>query len=134
MKVITTGNLHKIIKERDENTIIRVENLTELIQDLNIKHHKVSDQYLIDFEDFFKKINPKNLSHHYKIPKLRNVRSATSEYNKTHKKQISYHEVERCLATDNVSYIKTKRYYLINYEELEEEIEKQSILRKIREI
>ena len=134
MKIVTTGNLYKIFKENDEDTIIRMRNLRTLVRNNNFNYHKVGENYLIDYDDFMKKINPKNLEHRYNIPKLRSIKSATREYNKTHKNQISYHLVERCIATGNVSYVKTIRLYLINYEELEREIENQIFRKRVTDL
>ena len=134
MKIITTGNLYKIFKENDEDTIIRMRNLRTLVRNNNFNYHKVGENYLIDYDDFMKKINPKNLERGYEIPKLRSIKSVTREYNKTHKNQISYHLVERCIATGNVSYVKAIRLYLINYEELEREIENQIFRKRVTDL
>ena len=134
MKIITTGNLYKLFKENDEDTIIRMRNLRTLVANNDFYYHKVGENYLIDYDDFMKKINPKNLEHRYEIPKLRSIKSATREYNKTHKNQISYHLVEKCVASGNVSYVKTIRYYLINYIELEKEIEKMLFNKRVTEM
>lgn len=134
MKFITTGNLYKLFKENDEDTIIRMRNLRTLLNDNDFDYHRVGENYLINFEDFMQKINPQQIEHEYPIPRIRSIKSATREYNKTHKKQISYHVVEKCIASGNVSYIKTIRYYLINYDELEKEIEQFLIRKRVKEI
>ena len=124
MNIITTGSLYKLFKEKDCKTIIRMKNLRKLVKDNNVKYHQVGEIYLIDYDNFFEIVNPKHIKKEYEIPKIRSIKSATREYNKTHTKKISYHVVERCIASGNVPYIKTVRYYLINYTELEKEIDK----------
>lgn len=134
MKVITTGNLYKLFKENDKDTIIRQRNIRKLVTDNDFKFHKVGENYLIDYEDFMKKINPKNITKRFDIPKLRTIKSATREYNKTHKKQISYHVVEKCIANKEISFVKTIRVYLINYDELEKEINAYLLGKRIKKI
>ena len=43
MKIVTTGNLYKIFKENDEDTIIRMRNLRTLVSNNNFNYHKVGE-------------------------------------------------------------------------------------------
>lgn len=119
---ITTGKLYKLFTSSDKDTIIRMRNLRAFIKANNIEYQRISEMYLINLDDFMEKVNPKKIDKTYQIPKLRTIKSATKEFNNTHKVQISYHLIERIVASGSVSYYVTKRLYLINYIELEQEI------------
>jgi len=134
MRIVTTGNLSKLFKENDPNTILRIKNIRNLINDNDFNFHKVGQNYIIDYDDFMTKVNPKNIEHRFEIPKIRSIQSATREYNQTHTKKISYHVVEKCIADNLVAYVKTKRYYLINYQELEIVIENNNFKKRVKEI
>lgn len=112
------------IKAMDEETIFRKRNIIKFTTTHNVLHHKVGNCYLIDFEDFMKTINPLKINKSYPIPRIRTVESATKEYNRIHKPRITHHVVADCLKKykDEISYLKSERQYLINYDELEKQL------------
>lgn len=114
----------KKIKSMDEETIFRVRNIRKFVTTHNVIHHKVGNCYLIDFEDFMKTINPLKIDRRYSIPRIRTIDSSTREYNSIHKPRITHHTVLDCLKQheDEITYLKSERQYLINYDELEEQL------------
>lgn len=126
MKIATSGDILKIFKSEDSETILRTTNIRTFTKQNNIKYHIVGQIWAIDFEDFMSKINPYKNLNHYPIPRIRTIASSFKEFNKTHKTQINNHMVERCLARNKkIPYIKYGRIWLINYDILEKEIIKQ---------
>ena len=79
------------------------------------------------------KVNPKNITKHYEVPKIRTMTSAVREFNKFHYEQINIHIIEELLKNNpRFSYQKGTRFYLINYDELEKEILLQLSLKRRR--
>ncbi len=134
MRITTATNLYKLFKEYDEDTILRVRNIRTLIQDNNFEYHRAGEVFLIDYDAFMQKVNQKNISHRYDIPRIRSIQSATREYNKSHNRKISYHIVEQCIASKEIPFVKTPRLYLINYDELEKYLEKKHFEMRVKEI
>ena len=130
MKIITTGQLLKILKEADSEMIFRKRNIRKFIKE-NVKFHYYCSNFVVDYEDFNYKINPKGIDKHYKIPRIRTMTSAVKEFNAIHKEKINIHTIEKCLKVNkNIPYIKGERLLLINYDILEKEILLQLKLRK----
>ena len=133
MKILTTGQLCKKFEEEDKDTFLRKRNLRNFIRTNNVKYHMFGPQYLIDIEDFMNKVNPKNITQHYEVPKIRTMTSAVREFNKFHYEQINIHIIEELLKNNpRFSYQKGTRFYLINYDELEKEILLQLSLKRRR--
>ena len=65
--------------------------------------------FIIDIENFMRKVNPKSISEHYEVPRLRNLRYCVNSWNKRYKRwQIDKHDIEYL--------IKTKRFLVSNTE------------------
>ena len=123
MKIGTSGDLFRLFKASDNNTVLRRTNIRTFVKDNNINYHIVGQMWAIDYDDFLKTINPYTIDKRYEIPRIRTIASSFKEFNKTHKTQINNHMIERCLARNkNISYVKFGRLWLINYDELEPEI------------
>ena len=89
MKIATSGDILKIFKSEDGETILRTTNIRTFTKQNNIKYHIVGQIWAIDFEDFMSKINPYKNLNHYPIPRIRTIASSFKEFNKTHKTQIN---------------------------------------------
>ena len=80
--------------------------------------------WLINFDDFMSKINPQGKQVKCEMPLLRNKHDSLIRFNRTHKYAVDKHTIDRCTASDNVSKFLHGRIWIINYRELEKEIER----------
>ena len=91
------------------NTIIRRPNCRKFCLDNDIFMEIHEKAWLIDIENFMRKVNPKSMSEHYEVPRLRNLRYCVNSWNKRYKRwQIDKHDIEYL--------IKTKRFLVSNTE------------------
>ena len=70
------------------------------------------------------KINPQGKQVKCEMPLLRNKHDSLIRFNRTHKYAVDKHTIDRCTASDNVSKFLHGRIWIINYRELEKEIER----------
>ena len=95
MKFITIPEILKLCRQYDSKTPFRKNNIVKFMSDNKIKYHKVGQRYLINQEDFFRKINLKNITKQYPVPKVRTMQGSIDEYNANHSKKINVHTIER---------------------------------------
>ena len=123
MKFITIPDILRVCKQNDANTPFRKNNIIDFLNDNNIQYHKVGQRYLVNKEDFFKKINPNNITKQYPVPKIRTMQGSIDEYNNTHQDKINVHTIERIREYERIYCYKDIRLCLMNYTLLENEIE-----------
>lgn len=80
--------------------------------------------WLINFDDFMSKITPQGEQAICEMPVLRNKHDSLIRFNRTHKYAVDKHTVDRCTESENVSKYLYGRIWIINYRELEKEIER----------
>ena len=104
----------------DEKTIIRKPNLRYFARDNSVEHYVYEKAWLINFEQFMKKLNPKNMTEHYSLPRIRQRNAAVILWNKDHPRcPIDKHIVEACVMDERVCFYKRDRTWMINYDQLE---------------
>lgn len=122
MKKLTTGQIYRLMKQEDENTIIRRTNMRSYCKGANIKHTICQNKWLIDFEDLLKSLNPKCYNKRIKLPRLRSKKTAIQEWNAHHRKKIKHYIVDCICDSGKVFVYKNGRSNVINYDELEIEL------------
>lgn len=121
-RFVTSGELQRMFLEEDERTIITRPNCRKFCLDNDIFMEIHEKAWLIEFETFMKKINPKKFNQHYDLPKMRNIQQCVSLWNKTHKRHgqmIDKHTVEKCLKNRRVFAYHHGNRWIINYNQLE---------------
>ena len=73
MKLVSSGDIWRIFLEADPDTIIRRPNLRRFARDNGVEHYIYEKGWLINQEQFFQKINPKNLSLRESMPRMRSI-------------------------------------------------------------
>lgn len=122
MKMKTSGQIYRIIKEIDEDTVIRRLNMRQYVQKNNLKYIITQKKWLIDFDDFINSLNPTQIQEPQKFPRMRSKKTAMEEWNKTHRKKIKHHIVDKICSSGRIFVYHNGRYNVINYDQLEEEL------------
>lgn len=128
MKKMTTGEIYRIFKKGDNDTIIRRLNMRYFCKKENVNHTICNRKWLIDLNDFLNKLNPKCYAERKSLPRLRTKITAQKEWNKKHRTKIKHHIIDKVCDSGKVFVFKHGRTNIINYDELEQEIIK--ILKK----
>ena len=123
MRLVTSGDIWRIFKEADKDTILRRPNLRRFAKDNGIEYYIIGDKWLINKEEFFRAVTPKGELEHQDVPRMLCIKSAVNEWNTTHKRvKIDKHVIEKCIASDAVFKIKRENVWVINYDQLEPKI------------
>ena len=126
MKKLTTGQIFRLIKEQDNETIIRRTNMRTFCEKENLDYTICQERWLINLDDFLKALNPKQYKSGIKFPRLRTKIGAQKEWNSKHKRQkIKHFIIDKICDSGRVFVYKHGRYNIINYDELEVEIKKE---------
>lgn len=121
--LITSGKLLKMFLAEDANTIIRRPNCRKFCLDNDIFMEIHEKAWLIDIENFMRKVNPKSMSEHYEVPRLRNLRYCINSWNKRYKRwQIDKHDIEYLIKTEKIFSFKHGNRWVLNYDEVLKEL------------
>lgn len=119
-RLATSGEILRTFLAGDESTIIRKPNLRRFARDNGIELYVYEKAWLINREQFFKALNPKNITQRYTMPRLRQKASAVRQWNSEHPDEIiDKHIVELCVLDERVFYYKRNNTWVINYDQLE---------------
>lgn len=88
----------------------------------NVNHTICNHKWLIDFNDFLNRLNPKGYNERKPLPRLRTKKTAIIEWNSQHRTKIKHHIVDKICDSGKVFVFKHGRYNIINYDELEQEL------------
>ena len=121
--LLTTGEIYRIFKESDPDTIIRKKNIRYYARNHGIKRVENERSWLIDLEELIDYLSPCKEVPRTEMPIIRCKRSALYLFNKRHDYSVDKHTIDRC-CTNKVGKFKLKRKWYVNYYELEQEIER----------
>ena len=129
MKFSTSGDIHRMFRAEDENTMITRNNVRRICLQSDIKYMLTRNTILIDADDFIRKTNPYKIKEHiYTIPRMRNIRGCSKEWDKHRRKgERSIHpdEIREFLKNDyTVFKYKFRNRWIINYDQLEPHLRK----------
>ena len=121
--LISSGDLMRMFLESDPNSIIRRPNLRRFAHDNDIRYIITEGKWLIDYKQFFKKVNPRRISTPAKMPRLRCLRDCVTEFNKNNRK----YKIDKATVSHYMKSAQVTRYFhgntwFINYDELEKVI------------
>lgn len=80
--LIPSGDLMRLFLKGDTNTIIRRPNIRRFAQENGVRHIICNGKRLIDYKEFFKKVNPRRIRRTATMPRLRCLRDCVTEINK----------------------------------------------------
>ena len=121
--LISSGDLMRMFLESDPNSIIRRPNLRRFAHDNDIRYIITEGKWLIDYKQFFKKVNPRRISTPAKMPRLRCLRDCVTEFNKNNRKyKIAKATVSHYMNSAQVTRDFHGNTWFINYDELEKVI------------
>ena len=118
----TTGYIYREFLKQDEETMIRKTNMRSFSKQKGVKHTICQKKWLIDMQHLISKLNPKGITEHKTLPRLRTKISAQNEWNAHHRKKIKHHIIDKICDANKVFVYKHGRTNIINYEELEREL------------
>ena len=121
--LISSGDLMRMFLEGDPNTIIRRPNVRRFAQENGVRHVICNGKWLIDYKEFFKKVNPRRIRRTSTMPRLRCLRDCVTEFNKNNRK----YKIDKATVSHYMNSAQVTRYFhgntwCINYDELEKVI------------
>lgn len=123
MKLVTSGTIQRWFAKADKGTIVRRPNLRRFAHDNNIRYMIVRGKWLIDGEDFMRKVNPRGITETAPMPILRCLRDCLNMIIEKHGVDIDKHDIERAIASGKVSaYHYGQKKWILNYDEVEKEV------------
>ena len=126
--LISSGDLMCLFLEGDPNTIIRRPNVRRFARDNDIRYIITEGKWLIDYKEFFKKVNPRRISEQATMPRLRCLRDCVTQFNKDYpNRKIDKATVSRYMKSKLVTRYFHGNTWFINYDELEK-----VLLKKVR--
>lgn len=126
--LISSGDLMRLFLEGDPNTIIRRPNVRRFAQENGVKHIICNGKWLIDYKEFFKKVNPRRIRRTATMPRLRCLRDCVTQFNKDYpNRKIDKATVSRYMKSKLVTRYFHGNTWFINYDELEK-----VLLKKVR--
>lgn len=118
-----TGEIYHAFLEQDPNTLIRKPNLRRFVKRQNIPHCFLDNTTIINFNELLNTLNPKQLTHHIEMPRLRWHDNSVRGFKKTHPDlPVTINIVEQAFRSNNVFKTKNGGRWIINYDELEIEV------------
>ena len=126
--LISSGDLMRLFLEGDPNTIIRRPNVRRFAQENGVRHIICNGKWLIDYKEFFKKVNPRRIRCTATMPRLRCLRDCVTAFNKNNRKfKINKATVSHYMNSAQVTRYFHGNTWFINYDELEK-----VLLKKVR--
>lgn len=123
MRFVTSGYFQRLFAEQDKQTILRRPNIRRFVLQYNVPYEQHKKAWLIDFDAFMKAIAPKKYPVQEDVPKVRRIENALKEYNASHKQKATMDDVKACLKRGNVFYYSYRGRAIVNYDELEIELD-----------
>lgn len=123
MRFVTSGYLQRLFAEQDKETILRRPNIRRFVLQYKVPCEQHKKAWLIDFDAFMKAIAPKKFLVQEGIPKVRKIENALKEFNAAHKQKATMDDVKACLKCGNVFYYSYRGRTIVNYDELEIELD-----------
>ena len=118
--LISSGDLMRMFLESDPNSIIRRPNLRRFARDNDIRYIITEGKWLIDYKQFFKKVNPRRISTPATMPRLRCLRDCVTQFNKDYpNRKIDKATVSHYMKSKLVTRYFHGNTWFINYDELE---------------
>ena len=114
---------YAFVFRRRPNTIIRRPNVRRFAQENGVRHIICNGKWLIDYKEFFKKVNPRRIRRTATMPRLRCLRDCVTEFNKNNRK----YKIDKATVSHYMNSAQVTRYFhgntwFINYDELEKVI------------
>lgn len=125
MKKLTSGQLCRIIKDIDPDSIVERKNVRYFCRKENLDYTICQGKWLMDLDCFINRLNPKHYKESIPFPRLRTKISAQKEWNAHHRKKIKHYIIDCICEAGKVCVYKHGRKNIINYDQLEEELIKE---------
>ena len=122
MRKSTTGEIYRLIKCIDNDTIIRKTNMRTFCKKENLDYTVCQGKWMIDMDSFINTLNPKHIKRSTPFPRMRTKISAQREWNATHRRKIKHYIIDCICASGKVFVYKHGKYNIINYDQLEKEL------------
>lgn len=122
--ICTSGEMLKLFREQDENTIIRKPNLRRFVKENGIWYFvSSSGRWLIDRDLLLQAVNPKGITKRTEMPRLRYHDDSVRNFKRRHPNlPVTIKIVERAFGSDRVFKTKNGGRWIINYDQLEEQV------------
>ena len=70
-ELVSSGDVMRMFKKGDPRTIIRRPNARRFAQANGVRYYIIEGKWLIDYKEFFQKINPRNIKKEERMPRIR---------------------------------------------------------------
>ena len=114
----TSGEIYRLFIKEDAGTIMRKPNIRRFAKEKGI-FCSVRRTWLIDVDEFMAYINPNEIPRQEKMPIIRTLRECRIMFNQKHDTELTAHDTEYLVPSDEFFCYKYGNRWLINYEEFE---------------
>lgn len=122
-ELVTSGDIMRMFMEQDPKTILRRPNIRRFVIDNDIRYYVLERKWLIDYKEFFQKVNPRRVKENVVLPRIRCKRDCVELFNKENPLYIiNKHVVDLCIECGHVTRFHHGNRWFVNYDELEKEI------------
>lgn len=121
---MTSGEIWRTFLERDADTKIRKLNIRLFVKEQNIWHFvSPSRKWVIDFNEFMEKVNPRHINERVEMPRLRWHDDSVRNFKKTHPDlPVTMAIAEQAFKSYRVFKTLNGHRWIINYDQLEQEV------------
>lgn len=123
--IMTSGEIWRTFLARDPETKLRRLNIRLFVKEQGIWHFvSPTRKWLIDFNAFMEKVNPRHISERVKIPRLRWHDDSVRNFKRTHPELegATMTIAEQAFRSDSVFKTLNGHCWIINYDQLEQEV------------
>lgn len=123
--LMTSGEIYRTFLHRDADTKIRKLNIRLFVKEQNIWHFvSPSRKWLIDFNAFMEKVNPRHINERVEMPRLRWHDDSVRNFKRTHSELTgaTMTVAEQAFKSDRVFKTLNGHRWIINYDQLKQEV------------
>lgn len=122
--LMTSGEIWRTFLAKDPDTKIRKLNIRLFVKEHDIWYFIApSNKWLIDFNGFMEKVNPRHINQRVEMPRLRWHDDSVRNFKRTHPGlPVTISIAEQAFASDRVFKTLNGHRWIINYDQLEQEV------------
>lgn len=118
-ELVSSGDVMRMFKKGDPRTIIRRPNARRFAQANGVRYYIIEGKWLIDYKEFFQKINPRNIKQEERMPRIRCKADCLELFSREYPLYlIDKHVIDLCVDSTNVTRYHHGNRWFVNYDEL----------------
>ena len=118
-ELVSSGDIMRMFKKGDPKTIVRRPNIRRFTQASGVRYYVLEGKWLIDYKEFFQKVNPRNIKKEERLPRIRCKADCLELFSKEYPLYlIDKHIIDLCVESASVTRYHHGNRWFVNYDEL----------------